>query len=65
MNRYLIRIVPFDPVKHDLQRYPYIDSVGFTVGYLVYKDKQHIRSAWYKSYSDLYKGLDKFLNNAE
>jgi len=62
-NKYHIKIVPFNPVEHDLQRYPNIDEVGFTVGYLVYKDNQHIKSAWFKSYKSLFKALDVFLNN--
>jgi len=61
MNKYFIKIVPFDSVEHDLQRYPNIDEVGFTVGYLVYQNNQLIKSAWFKSYKMLFKGLDKFL----
>ena len=63
INKYYIKIVPFNAVEHDLQRYPNIDEVGFTVGYLVYQDNQHIKSAWFKSYKSLFKALDVFLNN--
>jgi len=65
MNRYLIKIVPFNAVEHDLQRYPNIDKVGFTVGYLVYQNNQHIKSAWFKSRKNLFRALDKFLNNPQ
>jgi hypothetical protein len=65
MNRYLIKIVPFNAVEHDLQRYPNIDKVGFTVGYLVYQNNQLIKSAWFKSRKTLFKALDKFLNNPQ
>jgi len=65
MNRYFIKIVPFNAVEHDLQRYPSIDKVGFTVGYLVYQDNQLIKSAWFKSRKTLFKALDKFLNNPQ
>jgi len=65
MNRYLIKIVPFNAVEHDLQRYPNIDKVGFTVGYLVYQNNQHIKTAWFKSRKNLFRALDKFLNNPQ
>jgi len=65
MNKYFIKIVPFNAVEHDLQRYQGIDEVGFTVGYLVYKKDQHIKSAWFKSRKSLFKDLDKFLNNPQ
>tara|TARA_R110002020_G_scaffold189183_1_gene388106 strand:- start:503 stop:703 length:201 start_codon:yes stop_codon:yes gene_type:complete len=61
-NKYYIKIVPFDPVEHDLQRYPSIDKVGFTVGYLVYQNNLLTHTSWHKSYKSLYKALDKFLN---
>jgi len=64
-NKYHIKIVPFDPVEHDLQRYPNIDKVGFTVGYLVYQNNQLIKSAWFKSRKNLFRALDKFLNNPQ
>ena len=44
-NKYHIKIVPFNPVEHDLLRYQNINEVGFTVGYLVYQNNQHIKSA--------------------
>ena len=62
-NKYHIKIVPFNPVEHDLLRYQNIDEVGFTVGYLVYQNNQHIKSAWFKSRKSLFKSLDDFLNN--
>ena len=62
-NNYHIKIVPFDTVEHDLQRYPDIETVGFTVGYLVYQNNEHIKSAWFKSYKSLFSALDNFLNN--
>ena len=62
-NKYYIKIVPFDAVKHNLQRYRNIDEVGFTVGYLVYQNNKHIKSAWFKSSKSLFKALDNFLNN--
>ena len=65
MNKYFIKIVPFNAVEHDLQRYPNIDKVGFTVGYLVYQNNQLIKSAWFKSRKTLFKALDKFLNNPQ
>jgi hypothetical protein len=65
MNKYFIKIVPFNAVEHDLQRYPNIDKVGFTVGYLVYQNNQLIKSAWFKSRKNLFRALDKFLNNPQ
>mgnify|MGYP001054922486 FL=1 len=65
MNKYFIKIVPFNAVEHDLQRYPSIDKVGFTVGYLVYQNNQLIKSAWFKSRKNLFRALDKFLNNPQ
>jgi len=65
MNKYFIKIVPFNAVEHDLQRYPSIDKVGFTVGYLVYQNNQLIKSAWFKSRKTLFKALDKFLYNPQ
>ena len=63
MNKYFIKIVPFNAVEHDLQRYPSIDKVGFTVGYLTYQDDKLINTAWFKSYKSLFRALDEFLNN--
>ena len=63
INKYYIKIVPFNAVEHDLQRYPNIDEVGFTVGYLVYQNNKHIKSAWFRSNKSLFKALDIFLNN--
>jgi len=65
MNKYFIKIVPFNAVEHDLQRYPNIDKVGFTVGYLVYQNNQLIKSAWFKSRKNLFRALDKFLKNPQ
>jgi hypothetical protein len=65
MNKYFIKIVPFNAVEHDLQRYPSIDKVGFTVGYLVYQNNQLIKSAWFKSRKNLFRALEKFLNNPQ
>tara|TARA_R110002110_G_scaffold354624_2_gene564348 strand:- start:1876 stop:2073 length:198 start_codon:yes stop_codon:yes gene_type:complete len=65
MIKYFIKIVPFNAVEHDLQRYPSIDKVGFTVGYLVYQNNQLIKSAWFKSRKNLFRALDKFLNNPQ
>jgi len=65
MNKYFIKIVSFNAVEHDLQRYPSIDKVGFTVGYLVYQNNQLIKSAWFKSRKNLFRALDKFLNNPQ
>jgi len=65
MNKYFIKIVLFNAVEHDLQRYPSIDKVGFTVGYLVYQNNQLIKSAWFKSRKNLFRALDKFLNNPQ
>ena len=62
-NKYYIKIVPFNAVEHDLQRYLNIDEVGFTVGYLVYQNNKQIKSAWFKSRKSLFKALDNFLNN--
>ena len=62
-NKYYIKIVPFNAVEHDLQRYPNIDEVGFTVGYLVYQNNKQIKSAWFKYRKSLFKALDNFLNN--
>ena len=62
-NKYHIKIVPFDPVKYDLQQYHYIDEVSFTVGYLTYQDDKLIHTAWFKSYKSLFRALDEFLNN--
>jgi len=65
MNKYFIKIVPFNAVEHDLQRYQGIDKVGFTVGYLVYQNNQLIKSAWFKSRKNLFRDLDKFLYNPQ
>jgi len=65
MNKYLIKIVPFDIEKHNLQDYPNIEKHNLNVGYLVYQDDKLIRRAWFKSHRSLFKSIDKFLNNDE
>jgi len=63
MRRFNIKIISFDPEKYDLQRYQNIEQVGFKVGYLVYENQKHTHTAWFKNHRQLFKHLDKFLNN--
>ena len=62
-KKYYVKIVPFDPVKFDLQ-YP-LHLSGFTTGYLVNHDNKIIKTAWFTNKKDLFKSLSDFLNNLD
>ena len=61
-NKYYVKIVPFDPVEHDLSSFPQSLQVSFTVGYQVYQNNLNIHSAWFTNRRALFRDLDKFLN---
>ena len=61
-NKYYVKIVPFNPVEHDLSEYPLIKKVCFTVGYQVFQNDLNTRTAWFTNRRALFKDLDKFLN---
>ena len=61
-NKYYVKIVPYDPVKYDLEHTPLSDHVCFTVGYLVQQDNKITHTAWFTNKRALFRHLDKFLN---
>ena len=61
-NRYYVKIVPFNPVEHDLTENPLTQRVSFTVGYQVFQNDRNIYSAWFTNRKALFSDLDKFLN---
>jgi hypothetical protein len=63
--KYRIKIVSYDPEKYDLLRYADHDKVGFSVGYLVYKDNKLIKTSWHTSKRQLFKSIDKLLNKSD
>ena len=63
MDKYIIKVVSYDAEKYDLLRYDNHDKVGFSVGYLVYQDNKLIKTSWHTSKKQLFKSIDKFLNN--
>ena len=62
-NKYYVKIVPYDPVKYDLEHTPLGDQVCFTVGYLVQQEDKITHTAWFTNKRALFRDLDKFLNN--
>ena len=62
-NKYYVKIVPYDPVKYDLEHTPLGDQVCFTVGYLVQQNNKITHTAWFTNRRALFRHLDKFLNN--
>jgi len=62
-NKYYVKIVPYDPVKYDLEHTPLSDHVCFTVGYLVQQNNKITHTAWFTNRRALFRDLDKFLNN--
>jgi hypothetical protein len=63
MDKYYIKIVSYNPEKYDLLRYKGIDKVSFSLGYLVYQDKKLIKTSWHTSLKQVFKSIDRFLNN--
>ncbi len=61
-NKYYVKIVPFNPVEHDLSSFPQLLQVSFTVGYLVQQDNKITHTAWFTNRRALFRHLDKFLN---
>ena len=62
-NKYYVKIVPYDPVKYDLEHTPLGDQVCFTVGYLVQQNNKITHTAWFTNRRALFRDLDNFLNN--
>ena len=61
-NKYYVKIVPFNPVEHDLSSFPQLLQVSFTVGYLVFQNDLLTHTAWFTNRRALFRDLDKFLN---